>query len=359
MAEAATLTATARVPLADPAAMLHRLCDHFAEHGEVTIGEGTGRLEGRFGAVELCVEEMVLWVRVECPAPDYLFAVKASVAEHIVEFAEGEPPELVWSGDGANVTEIPYFHELTVRGSRAIAPRMRRVTLAGDVSRLDHDGLHVRVLIPPRGREPVWPSLSSDGRIIWPKGEDALAPRVYTIRSIDHGRGEIDIDVVLHEDSPGSVWARTAQAGDPIGLMGPGGGDIEPADWYLLAGDETALPVIARIAESLPATARATIRIEVADASEQQPIVSAAAIDIAWLHRDGAAPGTTDLLEQAVRAIDWPDAALPYVLVGCEHKAARAIRGYLRKERGLARDRHLAAAYWRRGHAEAAPDDAE
>lgn len=352
MAEATPLIATAKVALADPVTMLGKLCDHFAEHGEVTTAEGFGRLQGRFGAIDLHVEASALRVRVVCPEPDYLFIVKASVAEHIAEFAEGEPPELIWSGDGSDVTEIPHFHEMTVRGSRQVTPRMRRVTLAGDVVRLERGGLHVRVLIPPRGREPVWPSLSPDGRIVWPKGADELTGRVYTIRSIDRERGEVDIDVVLHDDSAGSVWARTAQPGDPAGLMGPGGGEIEPADWYLLAGDETALPVIARFAESLPTTARATIRIEVADASEQQPIVSAAALDLAWLHRDGAEPGTTDLLEQAIRAVDWPQTALPYVLVGCEHKAARAIRTYLRKERGLAKDRHLAAAYWRRGHAE-------
>jgi NADPH-dependent ferric siderophore reductase len=358
MADAVLLIASARVKLGDPRAMLDKLCEHFAEHGTVTMTPRGGRLQGPFGMVDLTTDGAALLVRAEASDPTHLFVVKSSVSEHIVGFAQDEALDFVWSGDGAAQADIPYFHEMTVSGSRALTPRMRRITLSGpDIRRLETGGLHVRVLIPPGGRKPVWPTAAPDGRVIWPRGEDALTARVYTIRSIDKARGEVEIDVVLHEDSPGSVWAMTAQPGDPVGLMGPGGGLVAPADWYLLCGDETALPVIARIAEGLPATARATIRIEIADASERQPIKSAAAIDLDWLHREGAEPGTTELLEKAVRAVDWPKDGAPYVLAGCEHKSARAIRSYLRRERGLAKDRHLVAAYWRRGHSEPSADE--
>ena len=134
--------------------------------------------------------------------------------------------------------------------------------------------------------------------------------------------------------------------------VGPGGGDVIPADWYLLCGDETALPAIARIAENLPSSARASIVIEVADAAEQQEIASAAAIEVTWLYRDGAPAGSTDLLPQAVRGIALPDQGTPFVFAGCEQAAARAIRKHLRSEKQLPKDRHLVAAYWRRGHAD-------
>jgi NADPH-dependent ferric siderophore reductase len=345
------LIATARVALADPHGIHDRLCGHFVEHGTVSRSEAGSRLDGPFGAVLIEEEADALGIRIAAPSEGYLFVVKSSLAEHLIAFAGTETVDIAWSGDRAAAAEIPYFRAMTVRGARDITPNMRRITLAGpDIAHFETGGLHVRVLIPPKGREPRWPSAGHDGRVVWPRGEDELIARIYTIRSLDRERGTLDIDVVLHDDSAGSVWARTVQAGDPVGLMGPGGGEIMPADWYLLCGDETALPAIARVAESLPASVRATIIIEVADAGEEQPILSAAALDLCWLHRNGARPGTTDLLERAAKAVEWPTDGIPYVLAGCEQKAARAIRSHLRKERGLARERHLVAAYWRRGH---------
>jgi NADPH-dependent ferric siderophore reductase len=358
MAEAQLLVAQAQVALNDPAAMLRKLCEHFAEHGTVTATERAGRLDGPFGSVDLEASAAALSVRVESSDSTRLFVVRSSVAEHLVEFAAGEPITLNWSGDGATTTEIPYFREMSVVAARNITPTMRRVTLTGaDIAHFESGGFHVRVLVPPVGGTPRWPSAGSDGRVIWPKGEDELTGRVYTIRNVHKERREIDIDVVLHGASPGSVWANGAKAGDPVGLTGPGGGGAVSSDWYLLAGDETALPVIARMAEGLPAGARATLLIEVADAAEEQPIASAATLDLRWLHRNGAEAGTTDLLETAVRAVPWPETGTSYALVGCEHRTAKALRGYLRKEKGLTRDRHLVAAYWRRNHAAGSAGD--
>jgi NADPH-dependent ferric siderophore reductase len=353
MADDNALRASARVTLNDPLGMLGRLCEHFVSHGAVTRHAAGARLEGPFGAVDLAAETDALSIAVASPNESSLFVVKSSVAEHLVEFAEGETVALSWRGDTAGTTRIPYFREAVVRRARDITPAMRRVTLAcDDPGHFNTGGLHVRVLIPPRGRAPVWPSVGPDSRVIWPQGEDALAKRTYTIRAIDHACGELDIDVVLHDESPGSVWAREAKAGDRVGLLGPGGGDVIPADWYLLLGDETALPAIARIAENLPGSARARIVIEVADAAEQQEIASDAAIEVTWLHRAGAPAGSTDLLPQAVRDLALPDQGAPFVFAGCEQAAARAIRKHLRSEKFLPKDRHLVAAYWRRGHAD-------
>ena len=353
MANETTLHAKARVALADPAGMLDRLCDHFVSHGTVTRQPGGARLEGPFGAVELEAGAGALRIAIASPNESYLFVVKSSVAEHLVEFAEGETITLGWQGDAAGESRIPYFREVVVRRARDITPAMRRVTLAcDDPGHFATGGLHVRVLIPPRGRPPVWPSVGPDSRVIWPDGDDVLAKRTYTIRAIDHARGELDIDVVLHDDSPGSIWAREAKPGDRVGLLGPGGGDVAPADWYLLCGDETALPAIARIAENLPSSARASIVIEVADAAERQEIASDAAIEVTWLHRDSAPAGSTELLLQAVRDIALPEQGAPFVFAGCEQAAARAIRKHLRAEKQLPKDRHLVAAYWRRGHAD-------
>lgn len=352
MAEA-ELRADARVAMRDSRAMLERLCAHFVEHGTVVRHDRGARLEGRFGVVDLCSADGALDIAVTSPNETYLFVVTSSVAEHLHEFAEGETFQVSWCGNLPEQPRIPYFREAVVRRAHDVTPAMRRVILAcEDTAHFESGGLHVSVLVPPTGREPVWPRVGPDNRVIWPSGADALVRRIYTIRSIDPVSKEFAIDVVLHDSSPGSTWARKARAGDRVGLLGPGGGDVVPADWYLLCGDETALPAIARIAAALPASARARIVLEVANQTERQELPSDAAIEVTWLHRDGAPAGSTELLLRAVMETPQPTAITPFVFVGCEQAAARAIRKHLRSAWKLPRDRHLVAAYWRRGHAD-------
>lgn len=70
---------------------------------------------------------------------------------------------------------------------------------------------------------------------------DKPAQRVYTIRRIDATAAEMDIDFVMHE-LPGiaSGWAARAKAGTIVGLLGPGGREMTPNDWVLLAGEKSA-----------------------------------------------------------------------------------------------------------------------
>ena len=346
-------TAETRISLPNPRAILDKLCAHFTEHGTVTRSDNGGRIENQFGFAALELEPGALHVRAGGVDDTALYVVKSAIADHLVMFANEDVPSFVWSGEAT--AAIPFFREMVVVGSHLVTPGMRRVTLRGDDAHFDNgQGLHVRVLIPPAGRTPMWPHAAPDGRTIWPKGEDALICRVYTVRSIDMQAGALDIDVVQHEDShvpaPGSNWAAGAMAGERVGLMGPGGGMLSPADWYLFAGDETALPVIARMVESLSADQRAIVLIEVANAGEEQPIALPPQVELTWLHRDGAAPGSTSLLEDAIRALYWPPAeGRGVALIGCEHGAARAIRSLLRKERGMDKKDCQVAAYWRRG----------
>ncbi|TCT05474.1 siderophore-interacting protein [Aquabacter spiritensis] len=348
----APLRASARIPLADPAGMLDTLRARFAPHARLTALDGGGAvLEGRLGRVELRPEPGSLLVRVAGGSEAQLSVLKMAVAEHVAGCAGTDLPSFAWQGHDAGRRDIPYFREMTVVDAATITPRMRRVVLAGDAAHFATGGLHVRVLIPPAGRPPVWPHCASDGRTVWPSGADGLTPRVYTVRAVDPDRGELAIDVVLHAGTaPGSDWARTVRPGARVGLLGPGGALPEAADWVLFAGDETALPAIARMLPLLPATAQAVVRIEVADAAEEQPLASPARLDLRWLHRGGAPAGTTDLLLRAVAALDWPaDRAAASAWIGCEQAAARALRARLAQE-GLLRTRQTVAAYWRLGH---------
>jgi NADPH-dependent ferric siderophore reductase len=200
---------------------------------------------------------------------------------------------------------------------------------------------------------PVWPIMAADGRQAWPEGERPVS-RVYTIRRIDVEAGEVDIDFVLHDgdDMPGARFGMEAGPGAIVGVTGPGGGNLKQAARYLFLGDETALPAISRMLEELPPEAEATAFVEIADEAEKQALSLRPGIDLRWLSRDGRPAGTTTLLEDAVRSVDrvWPEGDI-HVWVGCEQAAARAIRGFVRKEMRLPRERHLVAAYWRRGQA--------
>jgi NADPH-dependent ferric siderophore reductase len=348
------MQAATRIPLSAPETVMQQLCEHFVEHCDVTVNGSQARFEAAYGTALLECEGGCLCVNALGYDESTLSYVKMAIVEHVLEFAGSDTPRILWTGDGATGGPLPFFREMRVVGAREVTPRMRRVTLAGeDLARFAHGGLHIRLLFPPAGlAEPSWPTLGEDGRIVWPTGEAKLTGRIYTIRALDVARSEVEIDFVLHggDAYPGAGFAMTARPGDIVGMTGPGGGDTPPADWYLIAGDETALPVIGRMLEGLPHSAHAVVRIEIADAAEEQALSSAASIDLAWLHRGDAEAGSTTLLEDAIRGIAIPDdGRRVFVWTGCEHKTFRAIRKYLRAERGLTRKQHMVAAYWRRG----------
>jgi len=346
------LRAGALVRLAEPAAWLRRLCDELGEFGEAERKGSWGRIRIAFGTAVLRAQEGTLALEAEAEDATALAFLKQALAERLLAPGGGERPRLAWTGEGAGGGVPPYFREMRVAASRRLTPAMQRLTLRGpELARFAHGGLHARLLIPPRGRAPRWPLLGGDGRPIWPEGEDALTARVYSLRRVDPGRGEVLIDVALHQGSegPGAAWARHARPGDLVGLAGPGGGDVAAAEDYLLLGDETALPAIARILERLPAGARARVLLEVADAAERQALTSAAEVEVDWLFRDGRPAGSTTLLAEAAQALAPP--ARPerfFAWAAAEQAAIATIRDHWRGAWGLDRRRHLAAAYWRR-----------
>jgi NADPH-dependent ferric siderophore reductase len=347
------LKASTEIVLSSPQDIMKRLCAHFAEHGEVSVEGTSSRIDTAFGSACMEACERCLKVFAEGRDDTSLAYVKLAIAEHLLDFASAESPSIVWQGDGAAGQPLPYFREMRVVRAVSVTPQMRRLTLAGDdLGRFASGGFHVRLLLPKEGATAAWPVTGADGRPEWPQGEQRPDVRIYTIRRLDVEKGEVDIDFVLHEgaDMPGARFAANAAVGDVVGMTGPGGGSIGEADWYLLAGDETALPAISRIVADLPSHVRAVVRIEIADRDEEQPLVSAAGLDIQWLHRNGGEAGKSTLLEDAVKQVQWPeDERSVFAWAGCEHRSFRAIRTYLRKDRKLERDQHLAVAYWRRG----------
>jgi NADPH-dependent ferric siderophore reductase len=226
-----------------------------------------------------------------------------------------------------------------------LTPRMRRITLggpelAGFVSLGTDD--HVKLLFPQNAAETA--ALET---LVLGAGKDngpMPAMRDYTPRRYDLDTLELDIDFVLHGDGPASTWAEQAQPGQFLHIGGPRGSMIVPDifDSYLLIGDETALPAIARRLEGLAANRRALVIVEVENGKEQQVLESAAEVNVIWVLREGG----KDHLLSTVRQIKVPSGSL-YAWVATESKASRQIRRVLLDEHGLNDQFVKAVGYWR------------
>lgn len=223
-----------------------------------------------------------------------------------------------------------------------ITPRMRRITLGGEqlagfVSLGSDD--HIKLLFAQNAAEQA--ALESPTFSV--KGEGPQpAMRDYTPRRIDLSRGELDIDFVLHGDGPASTWAEQAKPGQHLHIAGPRGSMIVPDifDSYLLVGDETAIPAIARRLEELPAGRKALVVIEIADEHEKQTLDSAADVQVTWVVR-----GQDELLG-TVRDLQVPEGSL-YAWVATETKLSRQVRRVLLDEHKLNDEFVKAVGYWR------------
>jgi len=353
------LRAQTRIALPDPAAVLRPLCEHLLEH-EAEVSEADGVTTISFGESRtvLTTEPGALLVVIEASDLAQLQGGKFAIASHVVEFAPTDPaPAILWRGDGVEPMLPLDFRVLTVAGFEQLTPHMRRIRFRGeDLARYDSlEALHVRLFIPPTGlAEPVWPMIGADGLLQAPPPEQRPAIRKYTIREIDVAAGTLAIDFVLHDDAgPGSAFAARVRVGDRIGMAGPGGRGLKQAERYLFLADETGLPALARMLQHLPRQTTGLALIEIADASERQPLVVPDRFDVRWLHRDGAAPGSTSLLTDALATLDWPagEGSL-YLWAAAEHTAFREIRATARQYLRPGVDSHLVVSYWRAGVAE-------
>lgn len=226
-----------------------------------------------------------------------------------------------------------------------LTPRMRRITLGGPELKgfisLGSDD-HVKLLFPQNAAEQA--ALET---LVLGAGKDSgpmPAMRDYTPRRYDLDALELDIDFVLHGDGPASTWAEQARPGQFLHIGGPRGSMIVPDmfDSYLLIGDETAIPAIARRLEGLAANRRALVIIEVENGAEQQRLESPAQVDVIWVLREG---GPNNLLT-TVKQLQMPGGNL-YAWVATETKVSRQIRRVLLDEHGLNDQFVKAVGYWR------------
>ena len=267
-------------------------------------------------------------------------------------------------------------HALTLREVEVVrvvdlTSGMRRITLGGaqlhaftspnghpqpafDSLGFDDD---IRLVFPYPGQtEPVLPVQKEKG-VDLPRHPRPLS-RAYTVRSWDAETGELVVDVVKHGIGVGATWAYRAQPGDRIHFYGPSASRSLPqdADWLLVAGDDTAIPAIARLLDELPEDVRAQVFIEVAQDAHRLELRTLPGVEVTWLVR-GAEAGTAPRLVDAVKHSDWW-AGRPFAWVAGEHTAVRDLRRHLVEDRGVPKEDIEFSGYWRRGDVVALDTDA-
>ncbi|MGD1879794.1 MAG: siderophore-interacting protein [Kiloniellaceae bacterium] len=241
---------------------------------------------------------------------------------------------------------------LTLVTKEALTPRMLRLGFRSDdlhdfVSAAPDD--HVKLFFPLAQGAGEGPGEGPG------KGSEDARPvmRDFTPRAFDPALGSLIIDVALHDAGPAVEWAVAAQVGDRLEIGGPRGSAVvtDDFDWYLLIGDETALPAIGRRVEELrPGVPVATFAV-VDGEDEIQQFKTQAAWRPTWVPRKASLNDAT-LLRGALN-----DYALPpgdgFVWIAAEADVARDLRRLIVEERGHPRAWTKAAGYWQRGVANA------
>ena len=251
--------------------------------------------------------------------------------------------------DSRQVRHPLVFRRLRVQQVIDLTPHMRRIV----VGRPELEGFrsgapddHIKVFFPNPEGEYVTPTPGPDGPV-FPEGKTPSPARDYTPRHYDPAAGTLTIDFVIHGDGPASNWAEQVRAGDAFAFGGPRGSFVAADDFdhYVMVGDETALPAIARWLEEMPAGRKASVLIEIPEEADRQQLTTRADVSITWLPRNGADAATSQLLEEALAGVA-PECDT-FWWIACESARARRMRVSLTGQRNVPKDWTRATGYWK------------
>lgn len=230
--------------------------------------------------------------------------------------------------------------KLEVIRSRLLTPHMLRLTLGGkELGGFPDDANSAYIKL-----KMTTPPADSDERPMI---------RTYTVRDFDADKLELDVDFVMHADQgPASDWAHSAQPGDTMVILGPGPKKLVDysADWFLLAGDMSALPAISANIEGMPADARGHVLLEIIAEEDRQDLDFPPNIEVRWIVNPHPESANTLLLD-AVRSISFLEGR-PSIWVAGEFSSVLAIRNYFKKDRGVDRKDIYVSSYWQMGKSE-------
>ncbi|WP_420333205.1 siderophore-interacting protein [Roseibium sp.] len=239
---------------------------------------------------------------------------------------------------------------LTVQSTRQLSPHLLRVTFAGPALEgfpPKHEGANCKLVLPREGetREEFEAYFAPDG-----PDEKVHPVRTYTVRSHRPDELELDIDFVVHGDEgPATRWAQAAKPGSFLGFFGPSQTKVAEfyADWYLLAADLSAMPIVEATLEAMPAEAQGVAVFEVPSKEDIRDIAAPEGIEITWLiHDDPHVPSTAQV--EFIRSIDWRRGVLQTCIAG-ESSVIRSLRDYLHNERKVPKKDTYISGYWKIG----------
>lgn len=224
---------------------------------------------------------------------------------------------------------------LEVVGNVELSPSMQQVVLTSpELAGFTYaPGQDVMLLVAADGKRPI--------------------RRRYTIRSLDPTDWLLTLNIVRHGQGPGEQWLMSARPGDTIEGIGPRGkiSASPDADWHIFMGDESAMPAILAMSESLPQRAEATLIIEVPQHDDEQELIGVADIRATWLHRLDRPAGDPAQLCAEAAEVELPPGAGHLYLFG-EASVVLKLREVL-AGRGVVADQISPKAYWGRGRSNA------
>jgi NADPH-dependent ferric siderophore reductase len=224
---------------------------------------------------------------------------------------------------------------LTVQTRTRLTPSMLRLTFSSpdlaDFSSPSPDD-HIKLFLPD------------------PENPGRQVMRDYTPRAFDAAKKILTIDFALHDAGPATAWALGAKPGDALEIGGPRGSVAvaDDFDFYLLIGDESALPAIGRRIEALrPGVAVASI-VAVDGPEHVQDFATRADWTPVWVFREGEHACDATLLRRALAHWQAPQGD-GYVWIAGEARTARILRDVMIEDRGHPKAWVKASGYWVRG----------
>lgn len=237
-----------------------------------------------------------------------------------------------------------------VKRTTHVTPNMLRVTFSGDALLgfpTDAASANIKLLLPHAGQDNAAYQASLQGVGIKP------IKRTYTVVEYRDTSNELDIDFALHDESgPATHFAIHAQPGDTVGIAGPSGTKLVDvtADWFLIAGDMTALPAIEANIKQLPTNASGYIIIEVQDETDKRAFDLPNSLSVQWIINPEPQAGKSRLAD-VVKSLAWLDGT-PNVWIAGESSTVRTLRGYFAKTKQLDRKHRYTSGYWHIGQDE-------
>jgi NADPH-dependent ferric siderophore reductase len=220
----------------------------------------------------------------------------------------------------------------SVSARRIMSPSLVEITLRGDAELLAGvAGNDVMVLIDPTTNPPL--------------------RRRYSVRDVDALGDTLSLWVSTTHDGPAARWAREANVGDEIDLVGPRGKIPldESADWHLFVGDVSSLGAFYRMGQSIETPGRAIFIVELDHPDDALTATFAEDLGVTaiFVDRDGRAHDDPSGLLSGLAAFTLPPDEGHAYLFG-EFHVMRAVKTAL-MDRGLSAAQISLKAFYRIG----------